>query len=900
MQWAVRIDIDVGKADFSNAQKAVDKFARDTWKLLDPIKNTKLEMNVADATLKLQSLKSKMKDFQWTIDQKKQLIIDTNNAQSNLTEAKRQLQNFKNTWDETTSRLQQKFNALWTGIGNVFKQLWWYLLSAFSIGSVMNFFQSLIKEAVDGQRAVAQLNAVIKSTWWAVWLSWKQIKSMSEELATLNGVQDDVILSTQNMLLTFTNIKGDLFKPTTQAVLDLATAMNGWLTPSAEELSKTAIQVWKAMNDPINGMTALKKVWVTFSEEQKKQIANFQKAWDVMSAQRVILAELNREFWGSAQAQLQTYAWKVQQMSTQRSNFKESLGNQIIPWLTWLIGALQTIWWLFVDISNGDFFNKIFWIKPVNDTNEAMKSIQSESEILVSRFQDLNTQQSKLDDEYRSLSMSTDEYKARTKELTDQKNDLISKSKELNKEYDIEQKNQQWLNRETLYLKARQKDLEAQYRSWKISLEQFHKEMQKLVDKTKDTVYQTNALTDLISEYNAMRLDKSHDVNELEKLRLKTIDTINEQLKLINIMQQVWVVSWIWTWFWWMNAIWNIAKQWFEAQKAQLQNKQAVTSWIQNVQKSWYTPATTKASPYSWWGGWSSGTSALEKQVKSDMDTLNGKIQESEWKWKEYQNAVEETKNKIKELRDSATSDIADINWQLKDVQAQWASDLAKRYAEVVNSLAKDWLDDTEKNKLLEEKAFLEWKVSQELRDQAVAYSNLSQAQQIYADNQQQIADLQQRQSIDKAFLSWNLKTTATWGIGIQDENDPTKIVEITNLKNAQYATDLMNKQAAYALDLQAQQQKADDELAIYTKLNEDKLALDQQYTKFFWDEVKKQMALVDSLIAKMRELASAKGSAWASWNWATTTNNTQNNTINVANNVDVNAVTTAVNSWLH
>lgn len=54
-------------------------------------------MNVADATLKLQAFKQEIKNFQGSLAQKKQLIIDTNNAQSNLTEAKRSLQNFRNT-----------------------------------------------------------------------------------------------------------------------------------------------------------------------------------------------------------------------------------------------------------------------------------------------------------------------------------------------------------------------------------------------------------------------------------------------------------------------------------------------------------------------------------------------------------------------------------------------------------------------------------------------------------------------------------------------------------------------------------------------------------------------------------------------------------------------------------
>ena len=89
----------------------------------------------------------------------------------------------------------------------------------------------------------------------------------------------------------------------------------------------------------------------------------------------------------------------------------------------------------------------------------------------------------------------------------------------------------------------------------------------------------------------------------------------------------------------------------------------------------------------------------------------------------------------------------------------------------------------------------------------------------------------------------------------MKDENDPTKIVAITNLKNQQYALDLINKQQAYELDLQAQTQKAQDELEILTDLQEEKLALEQQYTKLFGDEINKQKIIVDGLIQKMKEL---------------------------------------------
>lgn len=98
------------------------------------------------------------------------------------------------------------------------------------------------------------------------------------------------------MLLTFTNIGKDVFPNATAMTLDMATAMNGGLAPSAEQLSNQAIQLGKALNDPIMGMGALRKVGVAFTEAQKEQITTLQQSGDIMGAQKIILAELATEF----------------------------------------------------------------------------------------------------------------------------------------------------------------------------------------------------------------------------------------------------------------------------------------------------------------------------------------------------------------------------------------------------------------------------------------------------------------------------------------------------------------------------------------------------------------------------------------------------------------------------
>src|SRR5260221_6088269 len=115
----------------------------------------------------------------------------------------------------------------------------------------------------------------------------------------LTGIDDDVIRSGENMLLTFTNIKGKAFDQASTAALDMATAMNNGAKPSAEQLSKTAIMLGKALNDPITGMGALHKVGVTLDDQQKKQIKTMMAAGDTAGAQGVILKELAKEFGGS-------------------------------------------------------------------------------------------------------------------------------------------------------------------------------------------------------------------------------------------------------------------------------------------------------------------------------------------------------------------------------------------------------------------------------------------------------------------------------------------------------------------------------------------------------------------------------------------------------------------------
>lgn len=132
------------------------------------------------------------------------------------------------------------------------------------------------KDAVDAfaesERGISVLETTLKSTKGAVGLTSDEIQKMAAAFQKTTAIEDDAVLAGQNMLLTFTSIGKDTFPGATEAMLNMATAMNGGVAPGAEQLRNQAIQLGKALNDPIDGLSSLGRVGVKFTAEQKGQI----------------------------------------------------------------------------------------------------------------------------------------------------------------------------------------------------------------------------------------------------------------------------------------------------------------------------------------------------------------------------------------------------------------------------------------------------------------------------------------------------------------------------------------------------------------------------------------------------------------------------------------------------
>lgn len=184
------------------------------------------------------------------------------------------------------------------------------------------FFQAVIRNTIESEDALAQLNATIKSTAGAAGLSSDQMVAMAKGLQAVTTFGDDAIISMQSQLLTFTKIGGDVVPRATEAILDLATKMGG-------DLKGAAVQVGKALNDPIKGVAALGRAGVQFSADQEHMITALVESGRLAEAQTVILAELETQMGGSAKAARDTFGGAVTALQNAFGDLLEGDGGNL-------------------------------------------------------------------------------------------------------------------------------------------------------------------------------------------------------------------------------------------------------------------------------------------------------------------------------------------------------------------------------------------------------------------------------------------------------------------------------------------------------------------------------------------------------------------------------------------
>jgi hypothetical protein len=197
---------------------------------------------------------------------------------------------------------------------------------------------------VEAGEASASANARILQINESMGLFGDQAKGVTDRLVKLaeatalnTGVDQNAIKLTQAKLLTFKELAatadqvGGAFDRATMAAIDMAAAGFG-------EAESNAVQLGKALNDPIKGITALTRSGITFTAEEKKLIETLVNSGKTLEAQDMILKAIETQVGGTAEA-------TANASDKMRIGFKlvsEQIGTALLPLFEELVSFLQT------------------------------------------------------------------------------------------------------------------------------------------------------------------------------------------------------------------------------------------------------------------------------------------------------------------------------------------------------------------------------------------------------------------------------------------------------------------------------------------------------------------------------------------------------------------------------
>lgn len=180
-----------------------------------------------------------------------------------------------------------------------------------------------IKAAGDAQLVSAQLDAQLKAMGDSAAMTRDEMTSLGDEMSKVTMFDDEAVISAESVLLRFTSIGHDVFPEATRAAADLAQTMGTDMTSAAGMLGR-------ALEDPIQGMSALRRAKIVFTSAEEASIKAMAKAGNVAGAQALMLKALEGRIGGAAEAAGNTFPGQVKIMENSIENFKETVGGWFI------------------------------------------------------------------------------------------------------------------------------------------------------------------------------------------------------------------------------------------------------------------------------------------------------------------------------------------------------------------------------------------------------------------------------------------------------------------------------------------------------------------------------------------------------------------------------------------
>lgn len=194
----------------------------------------------------------------------------------------------------------------------------------------VSFFAGAFDGLKDASLSLALSSQLIETTGEAAGVTADEVRELTVDLEKLSGIDADIVQEGANVLLTFKNIRNELGEGS--AVYDRAViAATDLSVVMGTDVRSASLQLGKALNDPVLGVTALGRAGVQFTEEQKELIQTLVDENDLLAAQKVVLDELEGQVSGAAEAYGSSLGGQVEIAKRAFEDFSEGLVSTFLP-----------------------------------------------------------------------------------------------------------------------------------------------------------------------------------------------------------------------------------------------------------------------------------------------------------------------------------------------------------------------------------------------------------------------------------------------------------------------------------------------------------------------------------------------------------------------------------------
>ncbi|WP_291809691.1 hypothetical protein [Limnobacter sp.] len=165
----------------------------------------------------------------------------------------------------------------------------------------------------------------------------KRLQKAADELGKATLFNQEDFDAGFALLTSFTSIGVNSFERVAEAAADVAQI-------TGQDVKSSLLQLAKALQDPVRGLTALSRSGTTFTDQQKKQIKALVESGKQLEAQDLILREIETQYGNAARAAGSAgYAGAVDSLGESFRDFQERLAQGVTPAVNGTLTALTDL-----------------------------------------------------------------------------------------------------------------------------------------------------------------------------------------------------------------------------------------------------------------------------------------------------------------------------------------------------------------------------------------------------------------------------------------------------------------------------------------------------------------------------------------------------------------------------